>query len=286
MFGLRESLFGRRRERAACSPALASASGSATPAKHPRRWVANVLCLIDVSWSVGQEALDHVFDQGLPCVLERLRQASGENDIVYQVSVLSFGSETREIIPFGDARTLALSPEQRLECSGVTMMEQALWEAFARIDEQKARQDERREPRAGSRIIVVTDGRNTDENGHPKALSPELVNEIRERNETRSTSTFVIGMGEADDETLLQLGPVLRETLEGGQRVEAPRAVRYVGDDYRSRQCWEAVCSLIGQASSSSTGKPFVVDSVEAAADLPDYAEVIELDRSAFRVVR
>ena len=58
-----------------------------------------------------------------------------------------------------------------LAASGVTMMEKALWRALAEIDKAKARQDRERIARAGSLIVVVTDGCPTDEGGARKDLA-------------------------------------------------------------------------------------------------------------------
>ncbi len=94
-----------------------------------------------------------------------------------------------------------------LAASGVTMMEKALWRALAEIDKAKARQDRERIARAGSLIVVVTDGCPTDEGGARKDLSPYLVRELADRNRTRSCETFAIGLGEVDDDVLRQVGP-------------------------------------------------------------------------------
>lgn len=245
----------------------------------------NVIVLADCSGSVEQSALDYVFQTGLPITFEKLRSSARDAGITYKVCVLTFSSEVKEILPFSDISSIAWdSSSQQVVSGGVTCMEDAMWEAFARIDAQKAKQDARKVPRSGSMVIVVTDGRPTDECGVRKPLSAELVAEIKERNSTRATSTFVIGMGSVDDETLLQLGPVTCETLEGGQLVEAARAVRYVGGDYQDTQCWGAVCSLIGKASSSSTEDVYMVDE-ETAARLPELDSVFVPD-AGFAVVK
>lgn len=253
-------------------------------ARAPKRSEFNVLALIDSSSSVGQDALDYVLEKGLPCTFEKLRGASHEADAVYNVSVCAFANAVTEVLPFTNVCDLQWGSAARtMRSGGVTCMEDAVWEAFARIDRQKARQDAKRIPRAGSLVIVVTDGRPTDSQGHRRTLSAELVEEIAVRNQTRSTSTFVIGMGKVDDATLLELGPVTKETVRG-EAVEAARAVRYVGGSYQDEQCWSAVCSLIGQASSSSSEDVFMVDEATAAR-LPDLDEVFVPD-AGFAVVK
>lgn len=291
--GLLSSLLGRKPSpayREAVAHRDTSSHRETTPHREAvsrRKAVANVLILVDLSSSMGAEALNYLSDKGLRCVLDILRKHSLSTDIVYRVAVFGFSSRTQEIIPFEDAIALANRTSlPRLEMGSVTCMEEALWECFARIDQLKSQQDASRTPRAGSLLVAITDGRPTDDMGHPKALSPELATEIRHRNETRQTNTFAIGMGQVDDETLLQIGPNVSEEWVDGQRYETPRAVRYLDADYHGSECWEAVCSLIGQASSSSTGKPFVVDAESQAEHLPDYAEVIVLDSSRFRVVK
>ena len=302
--GFISSLFGKKhpknhletgaREKTGIDAGAAPSAGTAPDAATPRpaapsrkKPVANVLMLMDLSASIGQEALDHVSDEGLRCIFETLRRHSLSTETTYATALFGFSERTEEIIPFDDAAVHAQRKNlPHLTTQSVTCMEDALWEAFARIDQLKAKQDAAHTQRAGSVVVTATDGRPTDALGHPTTLSPELVEEIRRRNETRQTSTFVIGMGDVDDATLLQIGPNLQERWVDGQCYEMPRAVRYLGDDYRSKQCWEAVCSLIGQASSSSTGKPFVVDAEKDAAHLPDYADIIMLDSTRFRVVR
>ena len=274
---------------------LAGATGTSAHARldgvaaqaRPSKPVSNVLMLVDVSYTLGQEALDHVSGEGLRCILNTLRAQSQSTEILYTFALFAFSDTTEEVLGFAPAHELAARASlPTLECRSVTCMEDALWEAFARIDAEKAAQDAARTPRAGSLVLMVTDGRPTDETGSLKPLSALLVDEIRERNETRSTSTFVIGMGDVDDATLRQVGPPAIEKLPDGTCFESPRAVRYTGDDYRSRQCWEAVCSLVGRASSSSTGTPFVVGSEEEASRLPSYADALVFDATKFRVVR
>ncbi len=257
------------------------------PRRHAGKPVSNVLMLVDLSYSVGQEALDHVSERGLRCIVDTLRRQTQSNEIIYNFCLLGFSAFTREIIAFTPAHELAARNEwPQLSCESVTCMEDALWEAFARIDAEKAAQDAARTPRAGSLVLVVTDGRPTDDQGGAKPLSALLVEEIRRRNESRETTTFVVGMGDVDDETLRQVGPALAEQVPGAGSFKVARAVRYTADDYQSSQCWEAVCSLVGRASSSSTGTPFVASSDEEAARLPDCADVLMLDPSKFRVVR
>ena len=294
MFGLAK-FFGGSRDtrdglhdagRAASAWKVSTARGKKPQGAHvPKKSEFNLATLIDSSGSVDQAALDYVFSTGLPCMFDKLKSASRDSDVIYNVELASFSSGFCEVLRFSDVSEVDWDPaEHRVESGGVTCMEDALWEAFARRDRQKARQDAQRIPRSGSMIVVVTDGRPTDREGHRSELSPELVEEIKTRNINRSTTTFVIGMGEVDDATLLQLGPVTRETLESGQTIEAAHAVRYVGGNYQDKHCWSAVCSLIGKASSSSSADVFMVDS-STAASLPDIDSVFVPD-AGFAVVK
>lgn len=307
MFGLKKFFGGSRNDRdglydagraAGTSGVSGRASGASGASRNagargkkpqgayaPKKSEFNLETLIDSSGSVDQAALDYVFSTGLPCMFDKLKSTSRDSDVVYNVELASFSSDFCEVLPFSNVSEIDWDPaEHRVESGGVTCMEDAMWEAFARIDRQKARQDAQRIPRSGSMIVVVTDGRPTDKEGYRCELSPELVEEIKTRNANRSTTTFVIGMGEVDDTTLLQLGPVTTETLEGGQTVEAAHAVRYVGGNYQDKHCWSAVCSLIGKASSSSSEDVFMVDE-STAASLPNIDSVFVPD-AGFAVVK
>lgn len=294
MFGLAKFFGGSRDARDGLHDTGRAAGGLKASTVHgkkpqgahvPKKSEFNLETLIDSSGSVDQAALDYVFSTGLPCMFDKLKSASRDSDVIYNVELASFSSDFCEVLPFSNVSEIDWNPaEHRVESGGVTCMEDAMWEAFARIDRQKAHQDTQRIPRSGSMIVVVTDGRPTDREGYRSELSPELVEEIKARNINRSTTTFVIGMGEVEDATLLQLGPVTRETLEGGQTIEAAHAVRYVGGNYQDKHCWSAVCSLIGKASSSSSEDAFMVDS-STAASLPDIDSVFVPD-AGFAVVK
>lgn len=294
MFGLAKFFGGSRDARDGLHDTGRAAGGLKASTVHgkkpqgahvPKKSEFNLETLIDSSGSVDQAALDYVFSTGLPCMFDKLKSASRDSDVIYNVELASFSSDFCEVLPFSNVSEIDWNPaEHRVESGGVTCMEDAMWEAFARIDRQKAHQDTQRIPRSGSMIVVVTDGRPTDREGYRSELSPELVEEIKARNINRSTTTFVIGMGEVEDATLLQLGPVTREMLEGGQTIEAAHAVRYVGGNYQDKHCWSAVCSLIGKASSSSSEDMFMVDS-STAASLPDIDSVFVPD-AGFAVVK
>ena len=80
------------------------------------------------------------------------------------------------------------------------------------------------------------------------------MRELADRNRTRSCETFAIGMGSADEDVLRQVGPA---TLAGDarrrDRGDPPCGV-LLGDQ-QSIDCWRTVYQLIGEASSSMTGK-------------------------------
>ncbi len=284
-------------------PAIAGSMLSAsTRIASPRAYESNTIVLIDTSYSVGQEMVDFAVRKGLPAIAGSMLSASTRNGIVYNLGVMTFASDVREVVPMTDVRAF---DERRLPddlaASGVTMMEKALWRALAEIDKAKARQDRERIARAGSLIVVVTDGCPTDEDGARKDLSPYLVRELEidkakarqdreriaragslivvvtdgcptdedgarkdlspylvrelaDRNRTRSCETFAIGLGEVDDDVLRQVGPATSQVTRDGESVEIPHAVCYLGDQ-RNIECWRTVYQLIGEASSSMTGK-------------------------------
>ena len=244
------------------------------------RFMANVLYLQDTSSSVGQDALDVVFPSGVQTIAKELRTSlPAEFDAM--LCAMSFATETETVLPFSQVSNLNDRLDlPKVEARGVTNMEDALWEAFFTIDNLKKEQDDAHIPRAGSLLVIATDGKPTDGNGTLSNLSPELVDEIAERNRTRRTNTLAIGIGQVDDETLLQLGPA--DTSQG---TPIPRAVRYLGEA-SDAECWKAICKLVGQASSSATGKPVLAYQGADADWLGDLdADIIELDPSQYRLV-
>lgn len=266
-------------------PATASAAASSRVASAaPRAYESNTIVLVDTSYSVGQEMVDFAVKKGLPAIASSMLSASTRNGIVCNLGVMTFASEVREVVPMTDVRAF---DERRLpddvEASGVTMMEKALWRALAEIDKAKARQDRGKIARAGSLIVVVTDGCPTDEDGKRKDLSPYLVRELADRNRTRSCETFAIGMGSADEDVLRQVGPATSQVTRDGETVEIPHAVCYLGDQ-QSIDCWRTVYQLIGEASSSMTGKRAVAYTDDQSA-WTRHVDTIRVDPSRVRIV-
>lgn len=248
-------------------------------------YASNVLMAVDTSCSVGQEQVDFVARKGVPAVAESLRRASVRNGIAYNLGVMTFATEVKMVLPLTDVRSLGDDlGMSHLEATGVTCMEKALWKAFDEIDRAKAVQDRQSGvARAGSLLVIVTDGRPTDDNGYEKALSDYVVREIARRNETRSCETFAIGMGGANDAVLAQLGPATEGKAGDGTRVTMPHAVRYLGDQ-DSLECWQTVYKLIGDASSSMTGKRAIAYTDDQSAWTRS-VDTVRVDASKFRIV-
>lgn len=249
-------------------------------------WEANVTLLFDASKSMPQSALDYVFSEGLQTIFSDLSAMQASAGYRYNVRIVTFSSGVKEIIPFTsleEARKSALycAPQ----AAGVTMIEDALRDAFAKTDDLKRLQDSAfpRRPRVGSLVVVVTDGRPTDHLGNLQPLSRALVREIAERNETRKTTTFVIGMGDADDDILKELGPTSFSFEQGSYR-EVPHAIRYRGESYDDIACWRAACDIIGSASSSRSGAPSIV--YRGSADPFACEDVVEIDPERYAIVR
>lgn len=249
-------------------------------------WEANVTLLFDASKSMPQSALDYVFSEGLQTIFSDLSAMQASAGYRYNVRIAAFSSGVKEIIPFTsleEARKSALycAPQ----AAGVTMIEDALRDAFAKTDDLKRLQDSAfpRRPRVGSLVVVVTDGRPTDHLGNLRPLSRALVREIAERNETRKTTTFVIGMGDADDDILKELGPTSFSFEQGSYR-EVPHAIRYRGESYDDIACWRAACDIIGSASSSRSGAPSIV--YRGSADPFACEDVVEIDPERYAIVR
>lgn len=263
----------------------ATRGASATALRNPMRYVSNTIVLFDTSYSVGQSMVDFTVRKGLPAIAESMRNASTRNGIVYNLGVMAFASDVRTLVPLTDVRSLNLKRAlPHVEARGVTLMEDAMWQALAEIDKAKAQQDrDERVARAGSLIVVVTDGCPTDEDGCLKNLSDYLVRELADRNRTRSCETFAIGMGDVDDATLLQLGPKTAQRTQGAASFEAARAVCYLGDQ-GDIDCWRTVYQLIGEASSSMTGKRAIAYTNDQS-EWTRNVDAIRVDPSRFRIV-
>lgn len=249
-------------------------------------WEANVTLLFDASKSMPQSALDYVFSEGLQAIFSDLSAMRASAGYRYNVRIATFSSEVKEVIPF-----TSLEEAKRLvrycapRAAGVTMVEDALRDAFAKTDDLKRLQDSAcpRRPRVGSLVVVVTDGRPTDHLGNLQPLSRALVREIAERNETRKTTTFVIGMGDADDDILKELGPTSFSFEQGSYR-EVPHAIRYRGESYDDIACWRTACDIIGSASSSRSGAPSIV--YRGSVDPLACEDVVEIDPERYAIVR
>ena len=251
----------------------------------PVTYVSNTIALIDTSYSVGQEMVDFAVNKGLPAIVESMRNASTRNGIVYNLGVMTFSSSVETVVPLMDVHELELGKYVGgLQAGGVTMMEDAMWQALGAIDKAKADQDRDGSiARAGSLIVVVTDGCPTDSDGCLSKLSSYLVRELADRNRTRSCETFAIGMGDVDDATLSQLGPKTLQKTQNGASVETAHAVCYLGDQ-SDIACWRTVYQLIGEASSSMTGKRAIAYTHDQS-EWTRNVDAIRVDPSKFRIV-
>lgn len=266
------------------SPKMAADARRGAPARGPV-YESNTMVVLDTSSSVGQDMVDFAVEKGLPAIVESMRSASTRNGIVYNLGIMTFASDVKLVVPLTDVRALDLEYAlPKLEARGVTLMEDAMWQALGEIDKAKARQDrDDRVARAGSLVVVVTDGCPTDEDGCLKGLSSYLVRELADRNRTRSCETFAIGMGEVDDATLSQLGPKTVQKTMSGAQVEAAHAVCYLGDQ-NGVDCWRTVYQLIGEASSSMTGKRAIAYSGDQS-EWTRNIDPIRVDPGKFRIV-
>lgn len=274
---------------ASASTRVLSGAASSRPslggiaAGRPPAYEMNVTILVDRSSSMPAEALRYVFGPGLASVLSTLERAGRKNGYRYNVRVAAFSTRCEEVVPF-----CGLDEARRAlrRCSigprGVTCLEGALRDAFDATDALKSRQDACGIPRVGSLVIIVTDGRPTDEEGALASLSDAMAAEIVRRNETRKTTTFAIGFGRVQDDVLRALGPATRSFVDGEYR-EMPRAIRYRDETYEDTACWQAVCDIMGTASSSRGGTPVLVYRDDDAFPGDD---VVEIDETRYAIVR
>lgn len=256
-----------------------------TAGSRPHSYVSNTIALIDTSYSVGQDMVDFAVSKGIPAIAESMRKASTRNGIQYNLGIMTFATEVKTVVPLTDVRDLDVKKSlPKLTASGVTKMEDAMWKALAEIDRAKAQQDKEGIARAGSLIICVTDGYPTDSEGDRKDLSNYLVRELASRNRTRSCETFAIGMGKVDDAVLGKIGPSTQQKGKDGARVNVAHAVCYLGDT-NDLACWQTVYKLIGEASSSMTGKRAIAYSDDQSA-WTRQVDTIRVNPEQFRIVQ
>lgn len=248
-------------------------------------WEANVTLLFDASKSMPQSALDYVFSEGLQAIFSALSATQASAGYRYNLRIAAFSSGVKEILPFTSLEEAKKLCYRAPQAAGVTMLEEAMRDVFDKTDELKREQDGAypRRPRVGSLVVVVTDGRPTDCHGNRQPLSRALVREIAERNETRKTTTFAIGMGNAHDDILKELGPTSFLFEQGSYR-EVPHAIRYKGETYDDVACWRTACDIIGSASSSRSGSPSIV--YRGSIDPVACEDVVEIDPERYAIVR
>ena len=82
---------------------------------------------------------------------------------------------------------------------------------------------------------------------------------------------------------LRQVGPATSQVTRDGESVEIPHAVCYLGDQ-RNIECWRTVYQLIGEASSSMTGKRAVAYTDDQSA-WTQHVDTIRVDPSRVRIV-
>lgn len=259
-----------------------SSSSSAT--KHVI--VKNVVVAVDVSSSIPQSMLDFVRKEGIPAIVKSMCGASRREHVVYNFCLITFGSEVKVAISPTDVTKIDPARDiPHLESRGVTLMEDAMWKAFAEIDRLKAEQDKTPgTARRGSLLVCVTDGCPTDEHGSRKELSNYLVREIKRRSSSRSCETFAIGLGSVDDDTLRKIGPATSYEGKDGKKYTAAHAVRYEGSADDSK-CWSSIYKLVGEASSSAAGKRVVAYTDDQSAWMRQ-VETIRVDPSEFRIIQ
>lgn len=248
-------------------------------------YVVNVTILIDRSKSMPAEALDYMMTNGVWSVVATLREASRKNGYRYLIRLVTFSSSVNELMPFTDVTEL--NYQQKFDVpapSGVTCTEKALREAFDEIDRIKSKQDRTGIPRAGSMLVLITDGRPTNENGKVTPLAPAMQAEIASRNQSRKTTMVAFGFGKVDQQTLKLLAPPSQLTTAHGATHEAPHALLYKDPSYQDISCWQALSKLIGTASSSSSGEiMFAYDTDTLPFGVED---VIDVDPAVYTIVK
>lgn len=230
------------------------------------RGTTRIELVLDASGSVGQEVMDLLCDRGLPMILGQIRENAASCALQAIVRVTVFSDDVRELIswtPVEDA--LEAVGLLRERARGVTRLDLALEDAIDAMVRMKRAEDEARQRgalkggRKGSVIMVLTDGRITDDGGRGIEVPRVLSERISELQRERAMQFLAIGVGESDPRQLSDIAPATRE---GGRQVA--HALHYAGKD--GDLDWTAVCRFIAEGSSGPT-RGFTEEAVVSHSD-------------------
>lgn len=220
-----------------------------------RRGITIINLLIDVSGSMGQEAIDLLFPSGITKVLGQIIKNANLLMLQAVVRVCVFSTEVREVIPWMCAEDALEIAEGLSERSfGITRLDLAVEDGMGSVGAMKLAIDEARARgtlmgvRKGSVMLVFTDGRITDDSGHRVPFPETLAKRVAKAQEERQMSFVAVGVGDSDAAQLAAMAP---PSMRGGRRIS--HAIKYVGDP--DALDWETVCAFIAEGSSNPEGE-------------------------------
>ena len=238
----------------------------------------NVLFLVDVSESMGQEIVSHVFEDILPNTLRTVQAKGKSSAVVFAVAIVAFNNNVADVVDWcSPEEAIALLGQMRISCGGATDIEQATVYCHDKIAGQKAKQDAQEMRRMGTVLITMTDG-NAFVDGRDVEISETLEQKIKDCAESHAINPFVIGMGDISRSNIRKLGPATK----GKDGEVENHGVFFLDKDYTNPEVFDLVEPLIEAGSSGPHGRPKLAYDYEKEVDS---VNCVYVDPSHFEIV-
>lgn len=178
-------------------------------AKKGGKPVININIAIDVSSSMGDEAVQYLMGEGLRRVFGRIAANGRELHAQPIVRVTVFSGNVRQAVPWMLVEDAIDFVGKGLieQASGCTRLDLAIENAISSIAQIKEIEGRNKVPRNGSVSMVLTDGLITDDSGNFCAFPSELEQRIGELSASRAVSSIAIGIGGSDRDLLRKIAP-------------------------------------------------------------------------------
>ena len=178
-------------------------------AKKAGKPVININLAIDVSSSMGDEAVQYLMGEGLRRVFGRIAANGRELHAQPIVRVTVFSGNVRQAVPWMLVEDAIDFVGKGLveQASGCTRLDLAIENAISSIAQIKEIEGRDKVPRNGSVSMVLTDGMITDDGGNSCAFPSELEQRIGELSASRAVSSIAIGIGGSDRDLLRKIAP-------------------------------------------------------------------------------
>lgn len=216
-------------------------------AKRVGKPVININLAIDVSGSMGDEAVQYLMGEGLRRVFGRIADNGRELHAQPIVRVTVFSGNVRQVVPWLLVEeAIDFVEEVPVEkASGCTRLDLAIENAISSITQIKEAEEQGKVPRNGSVSMVLTDGWITDDRGNSCTFPGELERRIGELSASRSVSSIAIGIGGSDRDLLRKIAP---PTTRKGKVVA--NALQLMGSI--DELDWDALIYFMAEGSSKS----------------------------------